>query len=105
MDELMRSLVRDCLGLMAEASLRQCDLADLLGVTRVVVSRWQGHLKEGGSWDTLPVTGRSPATLFMNLLIVRRLLEDGMDSGALPVRGIHGASRWVQNHLPGAPGL
>ena len=99
MDGIMRMLANDCLDLMKQAGLRQSDLATLLGTSRVTISKMSRHLEAGGTPETLPISGQSAATMFMNLLIVRRLLELDLASGALPVESGASARRWVRSHM------
>ncbi len=99
MDTIMRSLVRDCMSLADEAGLYKTELALLLGTSRINLYKWAQHLQDGGTWETLPVSGASAATLFMNLLIVRDAIDTAISSGELPAPNQHKQRRWVQSIL------
>lgn len=103
MDEVVRTLVRDCVELQRQANLRQTDLAALLGTSRLTVSRWHQHMEDGGKWQNLPVGGTTSALIFMNLMIVRRLLETSLEDGSLPIPEANQgrlARKWVQSCTP-----
>lgn len=99
MDTIMRSLVRDCLTLAEDAKLTKSDLAKLLGTSRINLYKWSQHMQDGGTWETLPVSGASAATLFLNLLIVRAAVETAVSSGELPAANSHKHRRWVDSTL------
>lgn len=103
MDEVIRTLVRDCVALLDQTNLRQVDLSKLIGVSRPTIGRWVQHLQGGGDWQELPVGGTTSAIIFMNLMIVRRLLEDGLEDGTFPLPEANItrlARQWVKDHLP-----
>lgn len=99
MDKIVRGLVYDCLSFAAVAELAQTDVARLLGATRLTVHKWQRHLDEGGGKSTLPVTGATAATTFMNLMIARRMLEVAIGSGELPKKTRNRTRQWVDTIL------
>lgn len=105
MDEVIRTLVRDNIALLEQTNLRQTDLGKLVGVSRPTIGRWAQHMEDGGAWEELPVGGTTSATIFMNLLIVRRMLEDGLEDGTFPLPEANAARlarQWVKDHSPDA---